>query len=380
MRKWCMTKPGISLVASVALTLGLSTIIPVQAAQEFNVKEFGAKGDGKSDDTEAIQRAIEAAQQVAPNGIVVIPKGTYLYSSELILKTTVILEGRDEPVLEGITERAEVDIQGPATVRNIDFSTRAGRSGAVRVNTNAKNWVISGNKFVPGPFVWDIAVVSATDGVIKDNIFTITTSTDAAIEIIYRSNNIKVDHNTFVAQSSSSGVELSESNQIAINNNNFRGLATGVFLETATDGVSITNNVITQTDIGIDANKSANLTISGNTITDQTAKGIIAIEGHTLLVEGNTISRTNANPIEIDLLTGSVRITSNTISDGLLKAVQKEVAAMIFVDCPGADIGITGNSYSGNTEHARYFIWCLQDKAKVSGNTTNTGLPNRVGP
>jgi parallel beta-helix repeat protein len=292
----------------------------------------------------------------------------------------VILEGRDEPVLEGTTERAEVDIKGPATVRNIDFSTSAGRSGAVRVDANAKNWVISGNKFVSGPFIWDIVVVSATDGVIKDNIFTVPTSADSAIQIIYHSKNIKVDHNTFVAQSSSSGVELSESNQIAINNNNFRGLATGVFLETATAGVSITNNVITQTENAIYARSSASLTIKGNTITDQTAKGIIAIEGHTLLVEGNTISRTNGNPIQIDLLTGSVRITSNKISDGLLKAVQQEVAAMIFVDCPGAVIGITGNSYSGNTEHARYFIWCLQGKANVSGNTTNTGLPNRVGP
>jgi parallel beta-helix repeat protein len=175
-------------------------------------------------------------------------------------------------------------------------------------------------------------------------------------------------------------VEVSESNQIAVTNNNFRGLATGVFLEVAADEVSIANNVITQTNNGIDASRSANLTISGNTITDQTAKGIIAIEGHTVLVEGNTISRTDGNPIQIDLLTGSVRITSNTISDGLLKAVQQEVAAMIYVDCPKADIGVTGNSYSGNTEHARYFIWCIQGNANVSGNTTNTGLPNRVDP
>src|SRR5664279_664358 len=47
----------------------------------FDVRKFGAKGDGKSDDTKAIQAAIDAGTQ---GGAVFVPPGVYL-SSELRL-------------------------------------------------------------------------------------------------------------------------------------------------------------------------------------------------------------------------------------------------------------------------------------------------------
>ncbi len=50
----------------------------VLPGQHFDVKsDFGAKGDGKADDTEAIQNAINAAQKHGNNAIAYLPKGTY---------------------------------------------------------------------------------------------------------------------------------------------------------------------------------------------------------------------------------------------------------------------------------------------------------------
>ncbi|KAI5926494.1 putative Exo-beta-1,3-glucanae [Camillea tinctor] len=59
-----------------------------------NVKEFGAKGDGKTDDTKAIQRAISTGGRCAPGSdcasttvtpaIVYFPSGTYLVSDTLV--------------------------------------------------------------------------------------------------------------------------------------------------------------------------------------------------------------------------------------------------------------------------------------------------------
>lgn len=49
----------------------------------FNVKEYGAKGDGSSDDTLAIQQTIDAGGQ--NGGFIFFPAGTYITSSSLLL-------------------------------------------------------------------------------------------------------------------------------------------------------------------------------------------------------------------------------------------------------------------------------------------------------
>lgn len=58
----------------------------------FNVKTYGATGDGTTDDSEAIQDAIDAAN-AADGGAVYFPDGTYLVVTPLLLKTRVRLFG-----------------------------------------------------------------------------------------------------------------------------------------------------------------------------------------------------------------------------------------------------------------------------------------------
>ncbi len=62
------------------------------AGKVYDVKEFGAKGDGKTYDTEAIQKALDECGK-ADGGTVKFSAGTYL-SKPLTLrtKTTVLLE------------------------------------------------------------------------------------------------------------------------------------------------------------------------------------------------------------------------------------------------------------------------------------------------
>lgn len=67
----------------VAIALALSTIAPVSAAETpvelkpINVKDFGAKADGVTDDTVAINAAIVEAQKQGAGAVVWLPSGRY---------------------------------------------------------------------------------------------------------------------------------------------------------------------------------------------------------------------------------------------------------------------------------------------------------------
>jgi hypothetical protein len=64
-----------------------------EGGQTFNVKAFGAKGDGVTDDLEAIKGAIAAAAHVG-GGTILFPQGTYRTSGEVsILSSWIHLSG-----------------------------------------------------------------------------------------------------------------------------------------------------------------------------------------------------------------------------------------------------------------------------------------------
>ncbi|MBQ7397713.1 MAG: hypothetical protein IJW09_02665, partial [Clostridia bacterium] len=63
-------------------------------AQIFNVRDYGAKGDGKEDDTLAFEKAINAAEK--NGGIVYVPAGYYNITDRLVIPTGVELRGVHE--------------------------------------------------------------------------------------------------------------------------------------------------------------------------------------------------------------------------------------------------------------------------------------------
>jgi len=88
-----------------------------------NVKDFGAKGDGSTDDTAAIQAAIDYAS--TSKAILKIPNGTYLCQSVLILKSNCVVEcdGRIETT-------ATTDFITGTTITNAEW-----RGGEIVANT-----------------------------------------------------------------------------------------------------------------------------------------------------------------------------------------------------------------------------------------------------
>jgi len=79
-------KIGLKIALSCAVTA--LTSFPTRAA-DWNVKDYGAKGDGKTFDTEAVQQAIDACT-AAGGGRVVLTSGTFLIKP-IMLKSGVDL-------------------------------------------------------------------------------------------------------------------------------------------------------------------------------------------------------------------------------------------------------------------------------------------------
>lgn len=57
----------------------------------FNAKDYGATGDGNTDDTAALQAAIDAVPSTG--GTLYLPHGTYVISSQLVLKSYLMIRG-----------------------------------------------------------------------------------------------------------------------------------------------------------------------------------------------------------------------------------------------------------------------------------------------
>ena len=81
-----------------------------QGRHTFDVRAFGAAGDGKAKDTAAIQKAIDACND-ARGGIVYFPPGEYL-TGTLVLKSNVTLHLHVSATIMGSTELPDYDLFG----------------------------------------------------------------------------------------------------------------------------------------------------------------------------------------------------------------------------------------------------------------------------
>src|SRR5579875_657931 len=95
------------------------------AVTAFNVRDYGATGDGTTDDVAAIQAAIDAAAE--DGGLVFLPPGTYALGTSIVLRPRVHLLGSGENATV-VTLRAGVErpvLVSPPGVTVWGFSLRA---------------------------------------------------------------------------------------------------------------------------------------------------------------------------------------------------------------------------------------------------------------
>lgn len=132
----------------------------------WNVRDFGAKGDGKTDDTLAFQRALDEAGR-AGGGVVYAPRGNYLFKGHLVVPNGVTLKGVWEsvPAHNGIREAGLPKPTDDGTTLLVTEGAGSEEGPAfITLNTNStlKGVVIDypdqKTDDVPVPYPWAIAM------------------------------------------------------------------------------------------------------------------------------------------------------------------------------------------------------------------------------
>ncbi len=138
-----------------------------------NVADFGAKGDGKTDDTGAFQAALDAAFDDG-GGLVQVPTGQFLIKTHLAVPQNVTLEGvwrspqRGDPVSAG-TVLLAVEGQGdPDGTPFITLTTQSTLSGIsifypeqIRANPpHAYPWTIATRTFCDNASIINVTIIN----------------------------------------------------------------------------------------------------------------------------------------------------------------------------------------------------------------------------
>ena len=149
------------LLAGVCVVaMGLASA--AHAAKVCDVREYGAKGDGSTKDTPAIQKAIDACAAKKAGGTVKLSGGTFL-SGPIVLKSNITLEVEKGATLKGSPDHADypakTEFRGPGYQAFVSA-------------VNAENIVITGGGVIDGngQSWWDEMRQQRAQGIVDNGI------------------------------------------------------------------------------------------------------------------------------------------------------------------------------------------------------------------
>lgn len=334
-RRWMMCG---TLLAVASAACGQS----VRSGGAGDVRAFGAKADGVTDDAPAIQRAIDAVAQ-GGGGVVTLSPGTYLLryrpsddgdgGSALTLRSGVTIEGTDRD--RCILRLADAQL-GPGSYARIIAS-----KGEIAKAT-LRNFSIDGNRAGQGQFRDEFggaAVLLGWKGRCVDIVVENLKVANAVGQGIMLqgtignlSRNLRIANN-LVERTSFIGIQCSQFDGVEITGNTINACydnaidvygddTAGHSTIATSHRATITDNIIRGCSIGVFLETVADCVAARNTIADCRTAGVrinrIHGEPRNLTVERNQISGT---PIGVAMGgdTGGVVIRGNTIR-GFAKA------------------------------------------------------------
>jgi parallel beta-helix repeat protein len=319
----------------------------------FNVQDYGAKGDGITDDTAAIQSAIDAAA-AAGGGQVYVPTGTYIVSAGeepsdgcLMLKSNVYMYGdgmgeTNIKVADGSSSEITGIVRSAYGEETHDFGLSNLTLDGNRENTTGKidGWF---NGYIPGKEGYDSNVT--LDGVeIKDCSGYGFDPHEQTVNMVIKNS---VSHGNgldgFVADFLS---DSTFENNVAYDNDRHGfNIVTSTHDFTLTDNVAYGNGgggiVVQRGSENIPS--PSNITITGGEVYGNAAEGVLIKLSSEVTMTGVDIHDNGSAGVRI-YGSNNVDITDNTISNNSQNAPVPEVIIQSYDDTQG----VSGNYYNGS--------------------------------
>ena len=352
----------------------------VISGSPINVKDFGATGDGTTDDTAAIQAAIDAAGEFAE---VRFAPGTYKVSSALTItsKDNLTLNGNGCKITQNTTLTKTFHLSNVYNVEVFGFELRGKGDETIDTSTSFNG--------VAGIYIADSINVRVHHNFLTNHAgggirWMTTGEAETVCQDINISNNtvrgkgtpyISALDNTFDAAIGS--VDTYDYLDITIKDNDVSDHCFGIFAAANLAGsYHISDNYVH--DIpgqhGIYCNPTNNTDISGNTVRNCAATGIkvqirdnALFDGETIencVVKGNTVINADVHGVEIigdegdNRTFGKTCVVRNNVILELEEAGSRGISLTQFQGvCEGNTVsdvkgyGIYGDSVSGQISH-----------------------------
>ena len=332
----------------------------------LNVKDFGATGNGVTDDTTAIQAALDA---VASYGSLFFPSGNYIISDELTLNTSnILLTGTQARITQNGANKKTLNFTDVSFVKicNLDFYGKGTEHDGASTSyngvaaiyfTNPTNITIEGCTFqnhAGGSIRWTGTAETVS-------------ISECSIKGIGSGEISSGDNNGDVAVGSQSATE---DNNIIIAGNDIEGHCFGIFLARGSGASILSNNFH---DIpgqhAVYCSSQSGVTCTGNTFKDIALDGVknqisaddTTVEG--VVVGGNVMKDMGGNGINLGV---SGAYTGSSFTGVVLTGNSLDACGSYGIALDnGEDAIISGNTIL-NSEG--YGIYWVESSGDINGN------------